>query len=348
MVNLMGIEIGGTKIQVGVRAAGETQLIHLERFEVDRGATARTILDRLSCVGRDLIHKYEVRQVGVAFGGPVDRKAGRAVTSHQVAGWDAFDWRGWAADHWGCHLSLVNDCDAAALAEARLGAGRHSHSTFYVTIGTGIGGGFVSAGQLVGQQRPAIAELGHLRPGPQAQDPGDTVESIASGRGIEQQVLARIQGSIHSIESFQRPSIGSHAPNRSAVTANESYQVGIDDLQQRCHGDWNQLSAKLIGQAAQAGNRLAEQVLENACRTLGWAVAQMITLLAPETIVLGGGVSLLGESLFLAPVRQHTAHFVFPPLKGSYEIVAAELGEEVVVHGALLIAEADPGRVGSD
>lgn len=75
-----------------------------------------------------------------------------------------------------------------------------------------------------------------------------------------------------------------------------------------------------------------------AIRTLGWAVAQMITLLAPEVIVIGGGVSLAGEEAFFVPLRDEVERFVFPPLSGTYQIVAAELGEEVVVHGALAAA----------
>ena len=64
----------------------------------------------------------------------------------------------------------------------------------------------------------------------------------------------------------------------------------------------------------------------------------MITLLAPDVVVLGGGVSLAGEALFLEPVRGYVARYVFPPLADSYRIVPAALGEEVVLHGALALA----------
>ncbi len=73
----------------------------------------------------------------------------------------------------------------AALAEARFGAGRDKRSVFYVTVGTGVGGGLVLGGTLYGSDRPAIAEIGHLRPGLDATEPSQTVESLASGPGIE-------------------------------------------------------------------------------------------------------------------------------------------------------------------
>ena len=80
--------------------------------------------------------------------------------------------------------------------------------------------------------------------------------------------------------------------------------------------------------------------MDRACLTLGWAIAQVITLLAVEVVVVGGGVSLAAASVFLNPVRKYVGRYVFPPLQGSYEIVPAQLGEEVVVHGAVAMAAA--------
>ena len=70
---------------------------------------------------------------------------------------------------------------------------------------------------------------------------------------------------------------------------------------------------------------------------LGWAIAQVITVLAPEVVVIGGGVSLIGEP-FIGQLRQQIAKYVFGPLENSYELLLAQLGEEVVVHGAIQLA----------
>jgi glucokinase len=88
---------------------------------------------------------------------------------------------------------------------------------------------------------------------------------------------------------------------------------------------------------------LAAEVLGRSCQVLGWAVAQTITLLAPEVVVVGGGVSLLGEELFFAPLREAVQRYVFPPLATSFEIVPAALGELVVVHGAIVLAAGEQG-----
>jgi glucokinase len=110
------------------------------------------------------------------------------------------------------------------------------------------------------------------------------------------------------------------------------------DLAQRAGGDAEQITGKLVADAAAAGNVLAQQILTGACRTLGWAIAQVITLVAPEVVVVGGGVSLIGEEWFFAPLRQAVERYVFPPLAGSYSVVPAALGEAVVVHGAVALA----------
>ena len=90
--------------------------------------------------------------------------------------------------------------------------------------------------------------------------------------------------------------------------------------------------------AAGEDNSLAASILAHAIRVLGWAIAQAITLQAPEMVVVGGGVSLIGEEKFFQPLRKFVDQYVFPPLRGSYQIAPAALGELAVVHGAIIRA----------
>jgi len=96
----------------------------------------------------------------------------------------------------------------------------------------------------------------------------------------------------------------------------------------------------MVADAARAGNATARAIFRRATQTYGWAIAQMITLLSPEVVVVGGGVPLAGEDLFFAPLREEVDRYVIPPLRGTYQIAPAELGEEVVLHGALALARA--------
>ncbi len=308
----LGIEIGGTKLQLGVGPGDGSSLRVSERAEVDPLLGAKGILSQMEAIGSSLLHRYEITRIGIGFGGPVEPAAGRVTTSHQIAGWDGFPLVDWSQNTFGRQTVLGNDCDAAALAEARFGAGENFGRVFYVTVGTGVGGGFVIDGRSDGTGRPAIAEIGHLRVGLEANEIDGTVEAFASGRGIERAIHNRLR-----------------SPRRTEE---------MSEFFTLCAGDIESLTARQIAQLAAEGNPLAIEVWQSALETLGWGIAQVITLLAPEVIVIGGGVSLSGEDLFFQPLRQSVRQFVFPPLAGSYEIVPAQLGEEVVVHGALAMA----------
>ena len=183
---LLGIEIGGTKLQLGVGPGDGTLIAEPLRLSVDRDKGAAGIREQIAALGRELVARYGVSSVGVGFGGPVDAATGRTIKSHQITGWDDFPLVEWCRQTLGvARCTLGNDADLAALAEARYGAGRGRDPVFYVTVGTGIGGGFVRGGKLYAGHGPAAAEIGHLRPGLDALNSHDTVESIASGLAIE-------------------------------------------------------------------------------------------------------------------------------------------------------------------
>ena len=337
----LGIEIGGTKLQLGVGTGDKPELVSLERLDIDAKRGAAGILDQIQRAAPGLIRRHGITRIGIGFGGPVDSSAGTVLKSHQVPGWDQIPLTKWCRETFEIPAVLGNDCDVAALAEARYGAGQGAGSVFYVTIGTGVGGGFVLNGKLHGAGRPAVAEIGHLRPGLHDDRPELTVESLASGWGIASAAQARITGQVsRSLDVLRRVGVaGTRAQIQSQLAlAEETHREYVTDLLNRCHNDAEQLTAKIVAQAAAEGNEIAREVLDHSAQVLGWAIAQTITLLAPEVVVLGGGVSLIGEQLFLGPVRQYVARYVFPPLATSYRLTQSALGELVVVHGALAIA----------
>jgi glucokinase len=104
------------------------------------------------------------------------------------------------------------------------------------------------------------------------------------------------------------------------------------------------ISAQLIAQAAEQGDPICRNALGVAREALADAIGHVIALLCPRRIVIGGGVSLMGERLLFEPLRQLVAERVFKPFAGLTDIVPAALGEEVVVHGALALARGRFGR----
>jgi glucokinase len=336
----LGIEIGGTKLQLGVGTGRDAELAALVRHDVDATRGAAAILEEIERSATAVIQKHPIERIGFGFGGPCDSVTGVATKSHQVAGWESFPLAGWCRESLGKPAVVGNDCDVAALAEARLGAGRGTGSVLYVTVGTGIGGGLVVGGKLFGAGRPAVAEIGHLRPGLLADRPDMTVESLAAGPGIAAAAVARMTGMARPLDSLRTTS-GPHTKaemRQRLFDVQQTEEEYIADLVARAGGDAEQLTAKDVAQAAAEGNAIAAEVLDHACQALGWAIAQAITLAAPEVVVVGWGVSLIGEQFFFAPLRSEVARYVFPPLAGSFRLVPAGLGELAVVHGAVALA----------
>src|SRR5579871_1891901 len=148
----LGIEIGGTKLQLGV-GPDDGKLRGLWRGSVDVAAGPEGIRRQIVAAVPELlvqsgIARGELKGVGIGFGGPVDDATQTIIKSHQIAGWDDFPLADWIYDFVGLPAALGNDADVAGLAEALHGAGKGLTPIFYITIGSGIGGGFIINGEI--------------------------------------------------------------------------------------------------------------------------------------------------------------------------------------------------------
>lgn len=350
--SVIGIEIGGTKLQLAIGQGTAAEFTQFWRGPIDaqRGADSirqqilRAVPELLDQAG---LSRDDIAGVGIAFGGPVDADQGITMLSNQVDGWRQFPIANWVREKLGWPAALQNDADSAALAEARYGAGRGFDPVMYVTVGSGIGGGLIVGGRIFRGCGAGALEIGHLRPGHLPRHiplTGDTVESIASGFGITERARRTIQDYFATV-AYAQSQFAATGPKQTSLDT--KFQQRLDPKQQRfakllelAGGHAENITTAKIAQAAAAGDPLALGLLADATHAIGWALAQAITLINPARIVIGGGVSLMGEDLFFAPVRRACAQFVFPPFQGLAEIVPAGLGEEVVVHGAIAVAAA--------
>jgi glucokinase len=299
----LALEIGGTKFQA---ALGKTDgsVIASGRCAVPAGAVQGQ-LAALEALARRVLAGKAIDSVGIGFGGPVDTRSGSVVLSHHVPGWGGFKLADWAQAAFGRPCVIENDANAAALAEARLGAGAGAAVVFYTNIGSGIGGGLVIEGKLY--SRPfGAAELGHTKLWDRQSGQYVIAEQLCSGWSINR--MARQLAAAGELE---------------AVLALAGGQVEA-------------IAAQHVGQAAENGDAPALRLIERAAGDFAVALCNMITLLNPDRIVIGGGVSLMGE-LFLRPLRQAVSRQVFDIYLDNFRIVPAALGEAVVLVGALLI-----------
>ncbi|HEY8505998.1 MAG TPA: ROK family protein, partial [Gemmataceae bacterium] len=267
----LGIEIGGTKLQLGV-GPGDGTLAGLWRGAVDVAAGAEGIRRQIRAAVPELlaqagVGRARLRGAGVGFGGPVDDTARRVVTSHQVAGWDDFPLEEWLARELDLPVAVGNDADVAGLAEALLGASRGLSPVFYVTVGSGIGGGLIIDGKIYRGVGRGAAEIGHLRlPDPLSGFAPAPLEQLASGWAIERRARRRF-----------RELAGENSP-----------------LWRLVNGEPERLTVRHLGEACALGDAAARALIREACEHLAAALCHVIALLCPRRVVIGGGVSLLG------------------------------------------------------
>src|SRR5262249_17049884 len=144
------------------------KLLALERRTVDVAAGPDGIRRQIAEAVPELLRgahaeRPHVRGVGIGFGGPVDDASHTVIKSHQIGGWDNFPLAAWISEFTGWPAGLGNDADVAGLAEALFGAGRGLSPVFYMTIGSGIGGGLIINGEIFRGCGRGAAEIGHLR-----------------------------------------------------------------------------------------------------------------------------------------------------------------------------------------
>ena len=317
---VLGIEIGGTKLQLGI-GQGQGSILALERLRVDPARGASGIRHQIQAafvtlLAKTKLAKSQIEGAGVGFGGPVDVLNGRTQKSFQVNGWDDFPLAAWIREHLDVSKVVVeNDADTAGLAEARFGAATRHSPLLYMNVGSGIGGALVVDQQIYRGAGKGALEIGHVR----------VPDSTVSGtRHLELEEVASGWAIASAAQELARRRI-------------DEKRVGWP-LLTRAEGNPDRITAALVAEAAAGGDPDSAAILDRARAAVAFALSQAITLLAPRRIVIGGGVSLLGEKLWFDPIRRLINQDVFEPFRGSYDIVPAALGEEVVVHGALALA----------
>ena len=307
----IGIEIGGTKLLAGV-GRQDGQLLSLARKRVDRRSGAAGIRRALPSLVRRALAEADVPEenlvaVGVGFRGPVQAHRGVTVLSEQVAGWVNFPLGRWLEGQFQVRAVVQNDANAAGYAEAMIGAGRGHSRVLYITIGSGIGGGWIVNGVIDNGQGHGAAEIGHTwvpYPGSRAMA---ELQRVASGWAIGRRARA-------ALESGEASSMCELAG-----------------------GNLARISAKEVYAAAEKSDALAQRLLAETCDALAMSIGNAVNLYHPHRVVIGGGVSQMGD-LFWDAIREQTHRYVFEPFMSGGEIVPGTLGEGVVVIGAVLLA----------
>jgi glucokinase len=310
----IGIDIGGTKIAGGlVTAKGRLAKSLVVPTLADKGLETSLgqvyrLIERMIRLGGG---KANLRGIGICAPGPLNPRTGVVLTPPNLPGWRNVPLARLVRERFALPAVVENDANAAGLAEVLFGAAVGCRDAFYVTVSTGIGTGVIIDKKIYHGKNGVAGEGGHI--------PIDFKSPYVCGCGT--------RGCIEALAS------GPGMARRARVLLEQEH-AAPSLLRTLTKGDLGRITPKMIADAARRGDRIAQSILEDTAFYLGVWLAGMVSLLDPEAIVIGGGVSQIGKPLFdkiRETVPKYTINRAFVP---TLPILPAKLQENVGVYGA--------------
>ncbi len=310
---VVGVDIGASHLVVIVADLNGAKLAETEEaFAIEAGPEAglRQVLTAVEAtLTRAGCSLAQVQAIAVGVPGPVVASEGMVSAPPIMPGWDAFPIRAKLEAAWGKPTTLDNDADLGALGEWTFGAGQGANDLAYIKIGTGIGCGLLLGGQIYRGVLGTAGEIGHVT----ISDSGPPctcgnygcLEAMAGGRAIA-----------------QRAQLAVKAGQRTVLAHLNGHR---------------ELTARDVAVAAANDDPVSQQLLADAGRHIGSAVASLINLLNPGLVVLGGGVTGAGPWL-LDPLQQAVAERTMRPSRQATRLVLGQLGRHSVALGAVALA----------
>jgi glucokinase len=308
---LVGVDLGGTNIVAGALAEDGSDVLALrsEPTRPDQGADA--VVDRIvrmidtviaETIAQTGAKRDDMIGVGVGAPGPLDRERGIVVTTPNL-GWTNFPLRDVISERSRLPVRIDNDANCATLGEWWLGAARGADNVIGMTIGTGIGGGVIIGGRLYHGASDVAGEIGHA-----------TID--ITGRRCK-------CGNYGCLEAYASgPSIADRA--REAISSDDCLMLKM------AGGDANRITAATVYEAAKRGDDVALDVVRETSRFLGAGVANLLNIFNPDVVVICGGVTQAGDTLF-APLRREVRKRAFKPAVDACRIVPGVLAAAGVV-----------------
>ncbi|WP_338451636.1 ROK family glucokinase [Niallia oryzisoli] len=310
---LVGVDIGGTTIKIAfINADGEI----IEKWEIPTDNSnegnniiediANSIEQKRSALGVAL---QDIKGIGVGAPGPANLETGRIEYATNLSWPDDYPLKELLEAKIDLPIMINNDANCAALGEMWKGAGNGERELVCVTLGTGVGGGIITHGEIVQGVKGAAGEIGHITSIPNGGVPcncGKTgcLETIASATGIVRLAMNHI--------------------NKAMVEEDELSGLYKEN---------GKITAKNVFDLARNGDKAAQAIIAEVSFHLGFALANIANTLNPSKIVIGGGVSKAGEVL-MTPVESHFKKYAFPNVAKSTTLVSAILGNDAGVIGA--------------
>ena len=307
---VVGIDIGGTKLATVV-ADSTGQILSKVRKPTLAEKGPEYALQLLFDMVRETVELASLEQssvsaIGVSCGGPLDTKTGVIYSPPNLPGWDALPLKAQLESEFQIPVTIENDANASALAEFRFGGGRGYGAVLYMTMSTGIGGGIVIDGQIYHGANDSAGEVGHqilLPDGPRCGcGKRGCLEALCSGPAIARRAQAAIQA--------QR------AEGKASATT----------LLNLAGGHIEDVKSEYVLAAAQTGDALALQLVDETAYYMGWGIANLVNILNPD-IVLLGTIAIAAGDLLINPIRKTVSEFAMTRPAEAVKIEPAQLGD---------------------
>jgi glucokinase len=307
----VGFDMGGTKMLAAVfderfRPVGRKR--RKTRHEGGAEAGLKRMTEVIDAALADAgAGRGDLAGIGVGCPGVLDLDAGVVLSSSNL-GWRKAPVKKRLERAFRCPVVLLNDVDAGVYGEWRFGAGRGARCVMGIFPGTGIGGGCVYEGEILRGRTLSCMEIGHARVLPDGPLCG------CGRRGCLEAVAGRLA--------------------ISSAAAVAAYRGQAPHLLRRAGMDLARIRSGDLAAAIRAGDRAVERIVRDAARWLAVAAGIGVNLLAPDLIVLGGGLVEAMPKLFLQEVRDAIGRHVMPNFEGTFRVVAAKLGDDATAMGA--------------
>lgn len=317
----MGFDLGGTKMLAQVYDK-DWKVVGKERKRIHPGTNAKGGVERIidtiqSALQKAGIESRQLSGLGIGCPGPIDMERG-ALTSLPNLGWESVQMKDKLQSALNCPVAVLNDVDAGTYAEYRVGAAQGARCAVGVFAGTGIGGGCVYQGEILRGKDISAFEIGHVQ-----------VMSNGPLCGCGQ------RGCLESVAS--RLAIASQA-------ARTAYRGDAPHLLENAGTNLADIRSGALAASIAAGDKAIEEIIIEASRYIGIAIAGVVHLMCPEIVVLGGGLVEAMPQLFVSSVAKSAAKRVMPAYRDKFKVVPAALKDDAGVLGAALWAEHAIGK----
>jgi len=307
----IGFDLGGTKMLSAAydddwKILGRRRRKTRGREGSDNGiARIGSTIKRL--IDENDLKDHTIRGIGIGCPGPIDLKKGRILTTPNL-GWDDVDIGDFLKKEFDCRAIVLNDVDAGLYGEYHFGAAKGSRCAVGIFPGTGVGGACVYEDTILQGDGISCMEIGHTR----------------------------ISGSTRS-SGYELPGTLEAEASRLAIAAEAAkaaYRGDAPGLLKDVGTDLANIRSGAIADSVAGGDKVVTRLVEEAAESIGIAVVNIIHLLCPDKIVLGGGLVEAMEDLIVGTVSKTARKSVMGVYKDRFDVVAARLGDDAGVQGA--------------